>query len=232
MIWVVVIGVTVFVGLAVYWLLVWTEGVYLGRRAVVWMYDITAHKYDDIKQFDSVDERRAIARPLIAALKGHDRPHLLDVATGTGRVPALLLNEPDFVGQVIGLDAAARMLALAREKLLQLPTGRSHQAILIQQTAEPLPFAAAAFDAVTCLEALEFFPSDEAALAEMARVLRPGGFLMISRRHRWEGRLFFGRYRTRADLEACLAQFGFIGIQSHSWQANYNMVTAWKRAVP
>ena len=231
MIWAVVIGAAIFVGLVVYWLLVWTEGVYLGRRAVVWMYDITAHRYDGIKQFDSVDERRAIARPLITVLKGLDEPLLLDVATGTGRVPVLLLSEDDFQGQVVGLDAAAKMLALAQEKLLQVPA--SHlQASLIQQTADALPFAANSFDAVTCLEALEFFPSDRDALEEMARVLRPGGFLMISRRCGWEGRLFFGRYRAHADVEDNLAQLGFIRIQSHSWQANYNMVTAWKRAAP
>ncbi|UCG26516.1 MAG: class I SAM-dependent methyltransferase [Chloroflexota bacterium] len=196
------------------------------------MYDVTAHRYDGIKQFDPVDERQSIARPLLSALKGLDRPLLLDVATGTGRVPALLLNEDDFQGQVVGLDAAAKMLALAREKLLQAPASRRHKATLIQQTAGALPFTANSFDAVTCLEALEFFPDDRAALEEMARVLRPGGFLMTSRRCGLEGRLFFGRYRTRADVEASLARLGFVGIQSHLWQANYNMVTAWKRAAP
>lgn len=230
MIWVVVIGLAALIGLAVYWLVVWTEGVYLGRRAVIWMYDITAHKYDGIKQFDPIDERRAIAQPLLSVLKGLEVPLLLDVATGTGRVPALLLSETEFQGRVVGLDAAAKMLALAREKLLQLPAGRSHQVTLIQQTADPLPFTDDAFDAVTCLEALEFFPNDKNALAEMARVLRPGGFLMISRRCGWEGRIFFGRYRTHADVELFLAQLGFTGIQSHIWQANYNMVTAWKSA--
>jgi ubiquinone/menaquinone biosynthesis C-methylase UbiE len=230
--WLVLVTVAVLVGLAVYWLVVWTEGVYLGRRAVVWMYDITAYKYDDIKQFHPVDERRAIARPLLTALKGLDGPLLLDIATGTGRVPALLLNEPDFLGRVIGLDAAAKMLALAQEKLLLAAASRRHQATLIQQTADALPFTADSFDAVTCLEALEFFPSDRAALEEMARVLRPGGFLMISRRCGWEGRLFFGRYRAHAAVAASLAHLGFVGIQSHRWQANYNMVTAWKRTAP
>ena len=151
MIWIVAIGVAAFVGLALYWLVFWTEGVYLGRRAVVWMYDITAHKYDGIKQFDPIDERRAIAQPLLSVLKRHDRPLLLDVATGTGRVPALLMNETEFHGQVIGLDVAAKMLALAKEKLLRISPGRSHQAALIQQTADALPFTSNAFDAVTCL---------------------------------------------------------------------------------
>jgi SAM-dependent methyltransferase len=214
--------------LLLYWLLVATEGVYLGRRAVVWMYDITAGKYDGIKQFDEADERQAIARPFLAALGRQPNPLLLDVATGTGRVPFLLLAEADFEGRVVGLDAAARMLAQAQAKLAHLPESRRRRVMLVQQAAAALPFEDNLFDAVSCLEALEFFPSDRAALREMARVLKPGGFLMTSRRIGLEGRLFFGRYRSAADLEATLAELGFDGIHSFAWQLNYNMVTAWK----
>ena len=230
MTWIILIGIVAFIGLAIYWLLVTTEGIYLGRRVVVWMYDITSHKYDGIKQFDAVDERQTIARPLLVALKDQARPLLLDVATGTARVPALLLNEPAFQGQIVGLDAAGKMLAQAQAKLALLPDGRSQSAMLVQQTADRLPFDADLFDAVCCLEALEFFPNDRTALREMARVLRPGGFLMTSRRIGLEGRLFFGRYRTLADFEAYLVDLGFAGVRSHVWLMNYNMVTAWKQA--
>lgn len=232
MMWFALIGIAIFLGLAIYWLLVSTEGVYLGRRAVVWMYDITAHKYDGIKQFDPDHERQTITRPLMAALRDRRRPLLLDVATGTGRVPLLLLNEPTFDGQIVGLDAAGKMLAQAQVKLAQLPDGRAALAGLVQQTAEPLPFADDRFDVVCCLEALEFFPSDHGALREMARVLKPGGLLMTSRRIGLEGRLFFGRYRPAADFEAYLAGLGLVSVRSHVWQMNYNMVTAWKPPQP
>jgi ubiquinone/menaquinone biosynthesis C-methylase UbiE len=229
MIWFVVIGgIAIAVGLLFYWLLFATEGVYLGRRAVVWMYDITAVKYDGIKQFDHEDEQLTIARPLLAALGEQPKPFVLDVATGTGRVPALLLADSSFDGCFIGLDAAAKMLAKAQAKLAQLPPDQSRRAMLVQQTADALPFDDASFDAVCCLEALEFFPSDRAALVEMARVLRPGGFLMTTRRIGLEGRLFIGRYRTAVEFEATLRELGFSGIRSHVWQVNYNMVTAWK----
>jgi ubiquinone/menaquinone biosynthesis C-methylase UbiE len=230
MTWIFLIGIVTFIGLLVYWLLVSTEGVYLGRRAVVLMYDITAHKYDGIKQFDAIDERQAIARPLMVALKDKTHPLLLDVATGTARVPALLLNEPAFQGQVVGLDAAGKMLAQAQAKLAQLPDGRSQSAMLVQQTADRLPFDSERFDAVCCLEALEFFPDDRVALREIARVLKTGGFLMTSRRIGLEGKLFFGRYRPRSEFEAYLVDLGFAGVRSHVWLMNYNMVTAWKKA--
>jgi SAM-dependent methyltransferase len=229
MMWFIVIGVAILVGLVLYWLLVSTEGVYLGRRAVVWMYDITAHKYDGIKQFDNQHERQAIARPLMAALDRQPEPLLLDVATGTGRVPLLLLGQDDFRGQVVGLDAAARMLRQAQDKLALQPASR-RQIMLTQGLAGALPFEADHFDAVCCLEALEFFPDDWAALKEMARVLKPGGFLMTSRRIGLEARLFFGRYRSESGLEDYLTGLGFVGVRSHVWQLNYNMVTGWKSA--
>lgn len=229
--WFLILVLVLVAALAIYWLLVVTEGVYLGRRAVVWMYDLTARKYDGIKQFDEDDERRAIARPYVAALGRQAGPLVLDVATGTGRVPRLLLGEADFDGRVVGLDASARMLVQAQAKLAQLP-GAQGRVMLVQQAAVALPFADDHFDAVSCLEALEFIPDDWAALQEMARVLKPGGFLMTSRRIGLEGRLFFGRYRTADEFEARLARLGFTGIRSYVWQVNYNMVTAWKGPLP
>ncbi len=230
--WFLILALILVAALVSYWLLVATEGVYLGRRAVVWMYDITAKKYDGIKQFDKSDERRAIARPFLAALGDRRGPLVLDVATGTGRLPLLLLAEPAFDGRIVGLDAAGEMLAQAKAKLARLPGDQARRIMLVQQAAYALPFEDDLFDAVSCLEALEFFPNDRRALQEMARVLRPGGFLMTSRRIGLEGRLFFGRYRSKASFEATLARLGFRGIHSHVWQLNYNMVTAWKSLAP
>lgn len=230
MTWLVVALVVLLLSLSLYWLLVLTEGVYLGRRMVIWLYDLTAHKYDDIKQFNPADERYSVARPLLRALDDKPEPLILDVATGTGRVPVVLIAEPGFDGRIIGLDAARRMLSLASEKLVPPATGNCGIiAELVQQRAVPLPFADNTFDAVTCLEALEFFPSDVEALQEMVRVLRPDGFLMTSRRRGWEGKLFLGRYRPAADFEALLRRLGLVEVQTRLWEVNYDMVTARKR---
>lgn len=208
-----------------YWLLVLTEGVFLGRRMVVWLYDITARQYDAIKEFNPADEQFLIARRLLPALNSRPAPWILDVATGTGRVPIALLNEPAFSGRVVGLDPAQQMLAQAQPKL-QPFAGRVW---LVQQVAGRLPFADNSFDAVTCLEALEFFPSDTAALIEMVRVLRPGGVLMTSRRKGWEGRSFLGRYRPMADFEQLLRSLGLVEVESQLWEINYDMVVGNKR---
>lgn len=213
-------GVVVGLGALLYWLLVITEGVYLGRRVVVRLYDLTAHKYDDIKEFDDDAEREFLARPLLVQLAHVPAPLVLDVATGTGRLPHYLLDEPTFHGRVIGLDPSHKMLALAAAKLAPF----RYRAALVQQTADGLPFADGSVDAVTCLESLEFFPSDAAALREMVRVLKPGGLLLVTRRKGWEGKAFLGRYRTREQFETWLSHFGLGQVYTQPWQLDYDQV--------
>jgi SAM-dependent methyltransferase len=218
--WIAWLGGLGLVLLILYWLLIVTEGVYLGRRVVVWLYDVTAGRYDGIKGFDEEDERFGVARPLLAAVAGVRHPLVLDVATGTGRLPWALLREEVFRGRIIGVDASGPMLAKAVGKLRPLGNG----AELVQGVAGRLPFGDEVFEAVTCLEALEFFPSDEAALGEMVRVLRPGGFLMVSRRTGWQGKLFLGRYRPKENFEGLLASLGIEGVETRLWEVDYDMV--------
>lgn len=220
MIWLwLAIGLILLGGL-LYWLLVTTEGVFLGRRMVVWLYDITAHKYDNIKEFDDDAERFFVIRPLRHHLRYIPNPLILDVATGTGRVPYYLLDEAAFNGRIIGLDPAHKMLSLAAAKL----NGYRGRVLLVQQTAVPLPFADATFNAVTCLESLEFFPSDEAALQEMVRVLKPGGLLFVTRRQGRDARFFLNRYRSREQFEVYLTQLGLNEVNSQPWQFDYDQV--------
>ena len=198
--WFVLFGVgLVLVGGLLYWLFVITEGVFLGRRLVVWLYDRTAHNYDDIKQFDAGAERFFVIRPLLQSLAPHPAPLILDVATGTGRLPLFLLEEPTFNGRVIGLEPARKMLTLAQAKLK--PFG--HRVQFVRQTAVPLPFPDNAFEAVTCLEALEFLPNDVAALREMVRVLRPGGTLVVTRRQAGKQKPFLAASITESSLKKC-----------------------------
>jgi ubiquinone/menaquinone biosynthesis C-methylase UbiE len=218
--WITILLTTAVLALLLYWLLITTEGVYLGRRVVVWLYDITAHKYDGIKEFEPDAEQFFLIRPLLVRLRRVSNPLVLDVATGTGRLPHFLLEAPTFNGRVVGLDASGKMLGLAREKLR--PFG--HRASLVQQVADQLPFAADQFDLVTCLEALEFFPSDTAALQEMIRVLKPGGSLLVTRRKGREAKLFVGRYRTVAQFEAVLNQMGLEEVHTNPWQLDYDQV--------
>jgi ubiquinone/menaquinone biosynthesis C-methylase UbiE len=224
--WIAIILTTAVLAALLYWLLVTTEGVYLGRRVVVWLYDITAHRYDRIKEFDPDAEQFFVIRPLLVRLRRVPNPLVLDVATGTGRLPSFLLDAPTFNGRIVGLDASAKMLQIALTKLR--PYGP--RASLIQQVADKLPFAHNQFDLVTCLEALEFFPSDTAALQEMVRVLKPGGTLLVTRRKGGEAKLFVGRYRSVAQFEAVLTRIGLEEVHTNPWQVDYDQVFGRKPA--
>ena len=222
--WVIGVVVAGLLGVVAYWLVVTTEGVFLGQRVVVWLYDRTAKQYDGIKQFDEGAERFFVIQPLLLNLTHVPAPRVLDVATGTGRLPYFLLNEPHFHGRVVGLDPADKMLRLAQQKL----AGYRYRLSLVQQTAVPLPFLDNSFDAITCLEALEFLPSDKEALQEMVRVLRPGGVLLVTRRRGWEAKLFFGRYWTKEGFEDYLRSLGLRGVNTQLWQVDYDQVFAYK----
>jgi SAM-dependent methyltransferase len=97
---------------------------------------------------------------------------LLDLASG----PAVLAGaaEPRIMpdGIIVAIDLAENILRQA-QATYSLP-------MLAVADAEALPFADAAFNRIVCGLGLMFFPDEQAALAEMLRVLKPGGLLALS----------------------------------------------------
>ncbi|WP_054493144.1 class I SAM-dependent methyltransferase [Ardenticatena maritima] len=223
---VVVVGVL----LALYWLIYVAEGSYAGAWLVRWLYDRGAPTYDAVKGFSPADEFAFLGKPLFDRLEealGEGGPGLvLDVATGTGRLPLALLDIPFFTGALVGVDASFEMLAQAAHKRAQRELDARWA--LLHHPAAPLPFADEAFDAVTMLEALEFLPDRDAAIAEMVRVLRPGGWLLISNRIGLDARLMPGRTDSPAQFEKRLAAHGLTEIFTRPWQTYYDLVWARK----
>lgn len=222
--WVVlgVVGVAALVALA-YWQLIIAEGAYLGSRVVAATYNLVATRYDDIKQFEPRNESWFVAAPLLQALRHVECPLVLDVATGTGRLPLALLRDR-FRGQIVGLDLSQGMLRQARARLH--PYG--DQVHLMWQDASRLPFADETFDAVTCIESLEFLPNPLGGLAEMVRVLAPGGVLLVTNRVGYEARLLPGRAIPRALFEQALTAHNLCDIQVRPWQKSYDLAIACK----
>lgn len=210
-----------------YWLVIVGEATYLGRAAVRFIYQRGAHFYDAVRQ-PVVASDEAVLLPMFrSTLAGCPAPRVLDVATGTGRVPLLLGRQAWFGGTVHGLDLTPAMLERAREKIAA--AGLADRIILHQGEAGALDWPAASFDLVTSLEALEFFPRPRRALAEMARTLRPGGTLIVSKYPDAWARLLPFKAFTRRAITCVLEREGLAEISIREWQpGHYELVIARK----
>jgi ubiquinone/menaquinone biosynthesis C-methylase UbiE len=209
-----------FIALFLYWQLVWAEGSYLGKRPVAWLYNLVAHRYNGIKQYADEDDARFLGEPLTLSMQGTPDPIVLDVATGTSRLPLALCKQPMFRGQIIALDNARRMLRTATE----YANANRDRVTWVWHDAVPLPFDDDTFDVVTCLEAFEFMPSTRDALRECLRVLKPGGLLLVTNRvgsGRW---LLLGKTYSKDSFVSLLQSFGQIDITTQVWQYDYDLV--------
>lgn len=101
---------------------------------------------------------------------------VLDVACGTGAVARVAAERVGPHGSVVGLDANAGMLQVAAETASDAGAAVTwHQADAVR-----LPFEDDRFDVVFCQQGLQHMPEPHLVLAEMYRVLRPGGRLALS----------------------------------------------------
>lgn len=204
-----------------WWLLIATEGVYLGRRVVIWLYDLYAGRYDGIKHFRREYDHMYLAQPIMERIAPVKSPLILDAATGTGRLPLALLRHAHFQGRVIGVDLSRRMLSHAATKFNDTHTN------LLWVPAEQLPFSDNCFDVVTCLEALEFMERPENTLIELIRVLRPGGVLLTT--NRINTKLMPGKTFVDDDVAAMLQRNGMGQVEIMGWQADYDLVLGYKK---
>ena len=210
-----------------YWELVVAEGVHLGPRIVILLYDLVSHRYDRIKQFDPMYEDWFLSDPLASRLRDVRAPLVLDVATGTGRLPRSLLTQAGFRGRVIAVDGSRRMLAQAAHTA-HSTHGMAERLTLIWQDARHLPFDDDTFDAVTCLEALEFMPDTRQAIRELVRVLRPGGVTLLTNRVGPWQKFLPGHTQSPQAFEALLSGLGLQQIETQTWQVEYDLVWAVK----
>jgi len=114
--------------------------------------------------------------PLMAeALDLRSEDELLEVACGSG---VFLAHHAAHVGHVAGLDLSDLQIDLARRRLAERIA--SGTAEIVKGDAAELPWERERFSAVTCMGSMEAFPEPSRALAEMFRVLRPGGRAVLA----------------------------------------------------
>lgn len=110
---------------------------------------------------------------LLESLAGHPPGQVLDIGTGTGRIAELLVPRAT---HVVALDKSPEMLRLARARLQDFPA-QSFE--LVQGDFAALPFAQGQFDTVVLHQVLHYAQEPHLAIAEAARVCRPGGLVVI-----------------------------------------------------
>jgi 2-polyprenyl-3-methyl-5-hydroxy-6-metoxy-1,4-benzoquinol methylase len=100
----------------------------------------------------------------------------LDAGCGDGRYLAALASLPQRPQHVVGTDIADRILVTAR----RATEAAGVEAELVRANLEALPFEDESFDVVLCTQVIEHLLAPSAGVRELARVLRPGGTLILS----------------------------------------------------
>ena len=129
--------------------------------------------------YDAMDHSEVNARFVADFLRAHGPCRggvLLDVGTGPARIP-IALGRADPDARVIAVDLAEAMLALARRNVEE--AGLSDRVLCERSDAKALPFLDEHFEAVVSNSIVHHIPDPAPALAEMVRVLAPGGTLFV-----------------------------------------------------
>ncbi|MGE3808710.1 MAG: class I SAM-dependent methyltransferase [Gemmataceae bacterium] len=132
---------------------------------------------------------------------------ILDAGCGNGRYSHFLLRRADADAMVTAFDYSQGMLQRARERL------RGERASHVAADLTRLPYPDACFDAIVCGWVIEHLPDPRPGLAELARVLQPGGkFLLLTTEDTLNGaicsRLFHCRTYNRRELRVVCGEFG------------------------
>ncbi|HEY5292897.1 MAG TPA: bifunctional demethylmenaquinone methyltransferase/2-methoxy-6-polyprenyl-1,4-benzoquinol methylase UbiE [Burkholderiales bacterium] len=144
-------------------------------RKVAGVFDSVAPNYDLMNDLMSAGMHRAWKAFTIALAGIRTGERVLDVASGSGDLASAFARRVGAEGQVWLTDINGAMLARGRDRLLD--EGRALP--LAQCDAEKLPFRADYFDCVSVAFGLRNMTHKDAALAEMRRVLKPGGRLLV-----------------------------------------------------
>ena len=141
------------------------------------VFDSVASRYDLMNDLMSLGVHRIWKRQTVALAGVRRGQQVLDLASGTGDLAERFAGIVGADGAVVMSDINAAMLTQGRDRLID--KGRVGNLHFALANAEQLPFASGSFDCVTIGFGLRNVTHKEWALAEMQRVLRPGGRALI-----------------------------------------------------
>ncbi len=147
------------------------------QRRVRGVFDSVVHRYDLMNDLMSAGLHRVWKRFALARTGLRPGQSALDVAAGSGDLSEGMARHVGPAGRVLVTDINGRMLGLGRSRMID--AGYVANIHYLQANAEQLPVSGSAFDCVSIGFGLRNVTDKSAALAEMYRVLRPGGRLLI-----------------------------------------------------
>lgn len=139
------------------------------------MFDNISPKYDFLNHLLSVNIDKIWRKKAVNKLKAVHPKKILDIATGTGDFAIALTKLGDV--QITGIDISEGMISIGRKKIEKKQLTKNIE--LLKADSENLPFNADEFDAATVGFGVRNFEHLEKGLAEILRVLKPGGKFMI-----------------------------------------------------
>jgi demethylmenaquinone methyltransferase/2-methoxy-6-polyprenyl-1,4-benzoquinol methylase len=146
------------------------------KEQVAEMFNKIAFRYDLLNRFLSAGIDRGWRKKAIRELIPVSPANILDVATGTADMPVMMMKYLS-PSRIVGIDISKGMLSLGKRKILKLHL--ENKISLQSGDAEAIEFPDASFDGVTVAFGVRNFQNLEKGLAEMLRVLRPGGRLVV-----------------------------------------------------
>jgi len=148
----------------------------LGKKEqVAQMFDTISGNYDGLNRVISFGIDVKWRKKVLAMVSAKNPQSVLDIATGTGDL-AILMSQTG-AKEIIGLDLSAGMLEVGRKKIAEKNLSQKIQ--MVQGDSENLPFEDNRFDAITVAFGVRNFETLEKGLAEILRVLKPGGIFVI-----------------------------------------------------
>ena len=145
------------------------------KKQVEQMFDTISGNYDGLNRVISFGVDVKWRKKVIQLVKDTNPMSVLDIATGTGDL-AISMAKTD-AKEIIGLDISEGMLAVGRKKIAA--KNLTAKIKMVQADSENLPFKNDSFDAITVAFGVRNFENLEKGLAEIYRVLKPAGILVV-----------------------------------------------------
>ena len=148
----------------------------LGKKEqVTQMFDTISGNYDDLNRVISLGIDVKWRKKVVALVAEKNPENILDIATGTGDL-AILMTKTS-AKKIVGLDLSVGMLEVGKKKIAA--QNLSDKIEMVVGDSENIPFPDNYFDAITVSFGIRNFETLEKGLAEIYRVLKPGGVFVI-----------------------------------------------------